>query len=522
MNEPLRILHLEDSLDDAELIRRKLLADGLDCRIVRVEDRRTFAEQLAARPGFDLILSDFTIPSFDGRAALAMAREAAPDTPFLFVSGTIGEDMAVECLREGATDYVLKTAEMRRLAPAVRRALSERRERAERKRLEDQYRQAQKMEAVGRLAGGVAHDFNNLLTAILGHAELSMLDLPPGKVKEDLREIVATTMRGAQLTRQLLTFSRKSIATPLVLDLNDALRNVEKLLKRVIGEDTAFAFRPGPGLPPVFIDPSQLEQLVVNLSVNARDAMPQGGTVTMETSAAAPSAELLTRRPAGAAAPSGWTRLSIRDTGVGISPEVRAHLFEPFFTTKETGKGTGLGLATCYGIVQQAGGLIDVISEPGRGAEFAVYLPAAADGVPASRRNIVVGEDEGPSGSELILIVEDEIAVRRLAMRVLRSRGYEVLEAADAADALRLIEQDRDRRVRLVLTDVVMPGMSGSRLAERLSEKRPDLKILFTSGYADEELGRHGVLPAGVRFLPKPFTMESLSQKVRDTLDEKA
>jgi len=514
MNEPLRVLHLEDNPDDAELIRLRLQAAGFACRVTVVESRDQFVAALE-KADYDLILSDFTIPSFDGASALALALAAAPEVPFIFVSGTIGEDRAVECLVNGATDYVLKTATMTRLAPAIQRALRERRERRERVKLEEQYRQAQKMDAIGRLAGGVAHDFNNLLTAILGHAELSLLELPPGKAKDDLKEIVATTMRAAALTRQLLTFSRKHIAAPQVVDVNEVVRNVERMLRRVIGEDIAFVFRPADGLAPVLIDLGQLEQLVVNLAVNARDAMPGGGSLTIETANASPSAEILARHPE---VPAGeFVRVSVRDTGVGIAPEVRAHLFEPFFTTKEKGKGTGLGLATCYGIIKQAGGFIDVISEPWRGAEFVVYLPHTHVDAAAAKPAAAAGES--PRGTELVLIVEDEIAVRRLAMRILRGHGYEVLEAADGADALRLVQEDRDFRIKLVMTDVVLPGLSGKELSERVSALRPDVKVLFTSGYTDEALGKHGVWEKGVHFIPKPFTLDSLSRKVRETLD---
>ncbi len=495
------------------LVAIRLKDAGIRCEIVRARGEAEFKAALGAGP-FDLILSDYRLPSYSGKAALDSAKAAMPKVPFILISGTIGEEAAIDSLLAGATDYVLKAHDMSRLEPAIERALREVKQREDQEKLEAQYRQAQKMEAVGRLAGGVAHDFNNLLTAILGFAELSIKELPEGHaVRADLEEIRDTALRAAQLTRQLLAFSRKQLAQPRNLDLNAAVKNIERMLRRVISEDIELEVRCGSPLDLVCIDPGQLEQLIVNLAVNARDAMPKGGRLTIETRNVALDGEFVARNVG--AAPGRYARLTVKDTGTGLSETAQAHLFEPFFTTKEPGRGTGLGLATCYGIVKQNRGYIGVDSEPGRGAAFHIFLPRV-EGRPEA-----LGEPAGApaGGSEAVLLVEDDSALRRLTARMLRSRGYRVAEAGNAAEALRLLAEDRERRLRLLLTDVVMPQGGGKQLADRVRAERPDLKVLFMSGYTDEVISRHGIVEQGVRFLQKPFTLETLSQKVREVLD---
>jgi PAS domain S-box-containing protein len=392
---------------------------------------------------------------------------------------------------------------------------------------EEQLRQAQKMEAVGRLAGGVAHDFNNLLTAISGYSEFLIAQLDSeSPLRHDAVEIQKAAERAAALTRQLLAFSRRQVLQPKVLDLNDVVADVSRLLRRLIGEDVQLAVHPATDLGQVKADPGQLEQVLVNLAVNARDAMPSGGELVIRT------ANLVLTSPlsgAGGELEAGrYVTLTVGDTGAGIDTSTREHLFEPFFTTKEQGKGTGLGLATVFGIVKQSGGDILVTSEPGSGAEFTIVLPRVD--APAALR-AVEGNGNGnghgnghaspAGGAETVLLVEDEQVVRRLVRDVLERSGYEVLEAQDGATALELCS-GHEGEIDLLLTDVVMPQMSGRELAEQLTGSRPGLRVLYTSGYTDGEIDEDGALDAGVSFVGKPFSPDELARKVRELLDKPA
>jgi PAS domain S-box-containing protein len=386
----------------------------------------------------------------------------------------------------------------------------------DRVRLEDQLRQAQKMEAVGRLAGGVAHDFNNLLTAISGYSELLLSDLAPGDPRRaDVEEIKKATERAASLTRQLLAFSRRQVLQPRVLDLNVVVAGAEKLLRRLIGEDIRLVTRFEPALGAVRADAGQIEQVVMNLAVNARDAMPGGGTLTVETRNADITVARRTEEQAPMP-PGRYVELRVSDTGVGIGAEVKRHIFEPFFTTREKGTGTGLGLATVYGIVKQSGGFIWVDSEPGRGATFTIHLPQVAQGVETAEPGRPVRTSI--AGTETVLLVEDEAAVRTVARESLRIYGYRVLEAPDGEVALR-VAADAGAGIDLLLTDVIMPGLSGPALADRLRAERPGIRVLYMSGYTDDALGPHGVLEPGLNYLQKPFTPDVLAQKVRQVLD---
>jgi signal transduction histidine kinase/ActR/RegA family two-component response regulator len=383
---------------------------------------------------------------------------------------------------------------------------------------EEQLRQTQKMEAIGKLAGGVAHDFNNLLTVILGRCELLIERLgtkdPAGR---DLVLIRATAQRAATLTRQLLAFGRKQVLQPRPLDLNAVVEGISPMLRRLVGEDVEQVVRLRPGVGRVMADPSQIEQVILNLVINARDAMPKGGRLTIETANVEPDAAYLRRHPgvnAGA-----QVMLAVSDTGVGMDAETRARIFEPFFTTKEPGKGTGLGLATVHGIVEQSGGTVFAYSEPQQGSVFKVYLPRLDSAViSAGPAPVTVA---APRGSETILLVEDEVEVRELARDVLEMHGYTVLEAGEPDEARRLFSANREA-ISLLLTDVVMPQASGRDLANLLCPLRPEMKVLYMSGYTDQAIVHHGVLEAGVAYLEKPFTIEGLMRKVRDVLDAPA
>lgn len=387
----------------------------------------------------------------------------------------------------------------------------------ERKQLEDQFRQAQRLEALGRLTGGVAHDFNNLLTVILGHCEMMMRKMEEETpLRKRLSVIRETGQRAAGLVRQLLAFSRKQVLNPRVLDLNKIVANTDKMLRRLIGEDIEIETILKPELWHVEADPGQMEQVVMNLATNARDAMPQGGKLTIETR----NVELdeTYAQKHAEVTPGPYVMFAMSDNGCGMDPETMLHIFEPFFTTKGIGKGTGLGLATIHGIVKQSGGHIWVYSELGEGTTFRVYFPKSQKAPGTEAEQEIVSTRE-MSGDETVLVVEDEAGVRRLVCDVLADNGYAVLEAADGKKALEKCGGHKGP-IHLLVTDVVMPEMGGAELAKQMMEKHPDLKVLFTSGYTDDAIVHHGVLDKGVEFIEKPFTPASLSRKVREVLDK--
>ncbi len=387
---------------------------------------------------------------------------------------------------------------------------------SERKDLEHQLLQAQKMEAVGRLAGGVAHDFNNLLTAIIGYGQLSLANVAVGDpTHTNIQEIIAAGERAASLTRQLLTFSRKQVLQPAIVDLNRTISETRRMLQRLIGEDINIVNLTDPALGRVRADPGQIEQVILNLAINARDAMPDGGRLTIETHNDEVDEAYACAHPG--VAPGPYVVLTVTDTGCGMDADVKSHIFEPFFTTKEAGKGTGLGLSTVYGIVKQSFGDLVVFSEPGMGTSFKIYLPRLVDSsVPEVRSP---GDDSIPRGSETILLTEDEQIVREVASHVLRELGYTVLETSGGKEAL-VVARQYIGKIDLLLTDVVMPVMSGNELAGRIKAIRPDIKVLFCSGYTDDAIVHLGVLDHTIAFLQKPFAPSSLARKVREVLDE--
>ncbi len=443
----------------------------------------------------------------------------------LYKTGQPIKPFEVEVIRRDGTKMIaeisaslMKNSEGKPVGfQGISRDVTERKE-AEKERLslQEQLRQSQKMEAIGQLAGGVAHDFNNLLTVIKGYSQLSLLDLKEDNpLRGSIQEIEKATQRATDLTRQLLAFSRRQILNPKVLDLNVLLKDLEKMLRRLIGEDIELVTLLSKDLGKVKVDPSQFEQVIFNLAVNARDAMPSGGKLTIETSNVELDEEYAHAHVS--VVPGRYVRLSVSDTGVGMTQEVKEKVFEPFFTTKEKGKGTGLGLSMVYGIVKQSNGNIWLYSEPNRGTTFRIYFPRTEE--EAETLHEREETDSFPRGSETVLLVEDEELVRDLATRLLEQQGYRVLKAANGQEALRVAKELVGETIHLLLADIVMPHMGGKELADWLKISRPNVKVLFTSGYADNAIVHHGVLDPGTHFLQKPFSLKTLSHKVREVLD---
>ncbi len=510
-------LRAQEALRESELRFRTLIESSpepilLDRAGVTLFANLAFARLVGADPVGALAgrsVLDFVAPGFREQVANHLVasshKEGAPAT--LEVDG-LREDGTVFAseVRVSQVDLADGPATL-----AYVRDITERRAQEARKAaLEAQLQQAQKLESVGRLAGGIAHDFNNLLTAMTGNLELIMMDLSAGDpMLAQLAEVRRATDSAAGLTRQLLAFSRKQIIEPRAMDLNALLGRLEKMLRRLIGEDLRLELALAPNLGCVRADPGQMEQILVNLAVNARDAMPDGGTLRIET----------TNGQHSEAAGTDLARfvcVTVSDTGVGMTQEVKEHLFEPFFTTKDKDKGTGLGLATVYGMVQQNGGRVEVDSTPGMGSRFRIMFPEVREKAQPERASTV---PEFQGQGETVLLVEDEVAVRDLARRFLGKLGYRVLEAGSGAEAL-AVARGHEGPIHLMLTDVVMPGMSGRALAGQLKVLRPETKTLFTSGYTEDAIAHHGVLEDGLAFLGKPYNLKALGAKLRQVLGQ--
>lgn len=629
-----RVLILEDRPEDADLLLHELRRAGFLPEHSRVESEEAYRAGLAADP--DVILADYTLPQFDALRALHILQESRADIPFLVVTGSVGEERAVECMREGATDYLLKDR-LTRLAPAVKRALEEKRVRSEKRsaedslrrseeyyrsvientrdvvividvegtilyqspsvepvlghrpeeriggtvldhihpadrqaakdqvamvfrnpghtysivarvqhadgswrtiealgcahtssdgehrtvinarditdriQLEEQLRQAQKLEAIGQLAGGVAHDFNNMLTVIGGYADFIEQEANLSEsTRESAREIAKAHERGAALTRQLLAFARKQVLQPRVIDLNDVIGDLRNFLRRLIGANIEFSVNLHDSPVRVVADPGQIEQVVMNLVVNARDAMLDGGHLTVST-----SCDPLSSDVEGADSKPRYAVIEVRDTGCGMDEATQSRIFDPFFTTKPRGKGTGLGLSTVYGIVDQSEGHIEVTSERDEGTSLQVFLPYTS-----AATEPLVGQPhaDGAAGGETILVAEDDSAIRRLVRTILERLGYTILEARSGVDAMR-VSQEFQGPIHLLVTDLVMPGLGGGELAARFRQIRPDVAVLYLTGYTDETIERQGGMDGSGALLVKPFSPATLSGKVRQVLD---
>lgn len=642
LSGPLRVLHLEDNPMDAELIQDRLEVAGLASNITRVHNRVGF-ESALDNSSYQVILCDFNLPDYDGISALSIARLKQPDVPVIVISGSLGEDEAVQCLHLGATDYLLKQR-LERLPNAVRRAIlaaeeqrrrrqaeselraSEQRFRllaqhsrdgfwfvglkpqcvlyispaveqiwgrtagefyadvntlwngidpadqprvraawdacadgdsprfeeefrvihpdgsvrlvvnqamtvlddssgsahmsglvrdiTERTQLELELRQAQKMEGIGQLAGGIAHDFNNLLTVIQGNSDLALDGLDPASpAHADICEIKRAAMSAAALTKQLLAFGRRQVLQPRPIELRAVTLGVESMLSRLIGDNIELVLDLHENGRCVLADPGQLEQVIINLIVNARDAMPDGGRITISTSTVAQHAK--SDDWVAGVAKGICERLAITDSGMGMDQATRDRIFEPFFTTKPLGYGTGLGLSTVHGIVKQSGGELHMKTAPGKGTTFTIYFPqvstsSAPEPATPSRRSA--------TGSETILVVEDQPSLRELVRKILQQKGYRVLEAPDGAEAVRVAETTA-RPIHLVITDVVMPGMNARAMAKRIRELWPTVRVLFMSGYHDDDIMLRSLANTEVDFLQKPFLPYDLAEKVREVLE---
>lgn len=512
MSVPLRALFIEDSEDDTELALRELRHGGYDVQFARVDSPETMTAALRDNR-WDIVICDYSMPRFSGMDALKLLRSTGSELPFIFLSGTIGEDTAVAALKLGAQNYLLKS-DLQGLLPAVERELKEREERNERAQLQRQVQQLQKFEAVGRLAGGIAHDFNNALGVILGWAQSGYEELPAGdSSREKFHAIVEQAQSAAGLTKQLLALASRQILQPETLNLNECVKKSVRLLGSVMGPGIQSELVLAPNLVPIRGDPTQIDQVLMNVCLNARDAMPHGGLLVIQTQ----NSELTQGDPLlqNQSKPGTYAVLSISDNGTGMDDHTREHIFEPFFTTKGVARGTGLGLAIVYGIVRQHGGMMRVYSEAGKGTSFHILFPAAM-AAPAQAPEVRMIEKA--RSSETILIAEDHKPLRELAHRMLTSCGYHVIAAKDGGEALQMFE-NRKHEIDLALLDISMPIMRGPEACSRMRLIRPDLPVIFVTGNASEAASLGGLLERGMLFLQKPYSRSNLNEAIRTMFD---
>ena len=511
-----RVLVVEDNPADHVLVSHSL--DRARGRFELDWARRLAdARALLADSDYDAIILDLHLPDSEKEATVPAIRQVAPAVPIVVLTGSSDERFGVEAVGQGAQEYLLKSEALvdTVLERAIRYAIARLDAERDLRDTREQLLQAQKMESIGRLAGGIAHDLNNVLTAIFAFGNLVFESLnPDDPAYEDMREVLRASRRAESITRQLLTFCRRQAVSPRLVAVDELVGEIERMLRRILGEDIELRSIRAPIGGRVRIDPSAFQQVLINLAVNARDAMPGGGRLTIETGTATLTPAELARMGADAA-PGEYAFVAMTDTGVGMDAATRARVFEPFFTTKPPGRGTGLGLSTAYGFISQAGGVIRVESERGQGARFTIFLPLAGDAIEARPD---LPEPTAVGGDESILVVEDDHQVRKLAARALARAGYRVEEAAGGAEALALCS-DRPGAFDLLLTDVIMPGISGKRLAQRLAQHNPALKVLFMSGYTPAALARHGVLDPAIALLQKPFSPHGIAAGVRHVLD---
>jgi len=517
-NGPIRVLLVEDDEEDY-LLTKKLLSNSARTTFVLtwVRSYDEALEELRSR--HDVCLVDYRLGAECGLALIARAITDGFRGPMILLTRRGDHDVDVEAIRAGAADYLVKdeiTSEL--IARVIRHSIERKGAEETLRRSEEQLRLSQRMEAVGSLAGGVAHDFNNLLSVILSYSRLLADGLESDNpMCGDLEAITEAGLRAADLTRQLLAFSRQQVLRPRIVDLNDVCAGLAKMLRRVIGEDIEFISLAAPNLLKIMVDPGQIEQVIMNLVINARDAMPKGGKLTIETANVVLEVKDAAEHPG--AKPGPHVMLIISETGVGMDAATQARMFEPFFTTKDVGKGTGLGLSTVFGIVKQSGGTISAFSQPSVGTIFKTYFPVTDLSEVADSQHPSGNLSAEPvlRGSGTVLVVEDEERVRVVVCTILRKCGYVVLEAPSGDDALRVCDRHQES-IDLLLTDVVMPQMSGPQLAERLVATRPKMKVLYMSGYIGGASNQNGAHIAGAEFLQKPITPETLSSRVREVL----
>jgi signal transduction histidine kinase len=512
MQPVLNILHLEDDPLDTELIRRRLEADSISCEIHRVDNEADFSSSLELGEA-DLILADVLIPGYDGMEALKLAKTVTPQVPFILFSGVLGEESAVTALKNGATDYVLKDRPSR-LAPAIRRALEEVRMLQEKQSLTNQLTRAQKLEVFGELAGGLAHDFNNILTIILANSGmLSASVKKSSRLYKYASHIEYAAEHASTITRQLLVFSRREIREPVVLSLNETIERTKNMLRRLIPETIELTLNTCELPLHIKSDRNDIEQVLINLILNARDSIHNEGWITISTGFLPDNPE----HKSSIENPLGFCFFRIADTGCGMSPALKEKIFEPFFTTKPEGSGTGLGLATCHRLVSAAGGHILVECAVGQGSIFTVCLPRVYQPhEPTTTEPPVINVQQNRGIT--ILLVEDNHMLRDIVAARLSECGYKVLQAANGLDGLEVATSKKENQPDLVISDVVLPLLSGKEMIRLLQLRFPEIKILFTSGYPDRAIAPHGILTPSIEIIRKPFSLPSLLTKIIEVI----